>query len=78
MEILHNITVNHYLTLSIVLFAIGVFGVLFRRNAIIDVRKLDQRLSYLKTYFKTSLNRVAFKRRTNHKNKLSGQRPQRY
>ncbi|MFM1999678.1 MAG: hypothetical protein RL204_1625 [Bacteroidota bacterium] len=35
MEILHNITVNHYLTLSIVLFAIGVFGVLFRRNAII-------------------------------------------
>ena len=50
----------------------------FRRNAIIDVRKLDQRLSYLKTYFKTSLNRVAFKRRTNHKNKLSGQRPQRY
>lgn len=35
MEILHNITVNHYLTLSVILFAIGAFGVLFRRNAII-------------------------------------------
>ncbi|MFZ4784499.1 MAG: NADH-quinone oxidoreductase subunit NuoK [Flavobacteriales bacterium] len=35
MEILHHITVNHYLTLSVILFAIGAFGVIFRRNAII-------------------------------------------
>ena len=35
MEILHNITINHYLGLSTVLFALGVFGMLFRKNAII-------------------------------------------
>jgi NADH-quinone oxidoreductase subunit K len=35
MEILHNITINHYLVLSAVLFALGVFGMLFRKNAII-------------------------------------------
>ncbi|MEN9333381.1 MAG: NADH-quinone oxidoreductase subunit NuoK [Bacteroidota bacterium] len=35
MEILHNVTINHYLGLSTVLFALGVFGMLFRKNAII-------------------------------------------
>ncbi len=35
MEILHNITINHYLGLSTVLFALGVFGMLLRKNAII-------------------------------------------
>ena len=35
MEILHNITINHYLGLSAILFALGVFGMLFRKNAII-------------------------------------------
>ncbi len=35
MEILHNVTINHYLGLSTVLFALGVFGMLYRKNAII-------------------------------------------
>ena len=35
MEILHNITINPYWGLSTVLFALGVFGMLFRKNAII-------------------------------------------
>ena len=35
MELFHNITINHYLTLSAILFALGVFGILYRRNAII-------------------------------------------
>lgn len=35
MEILPGITVDHYLLLSTVLFALGVFGILYRRNAII-------------------------------------------
>lgn len=34
-ELLHNITINEYLMLCVALFAIGVFGVLYRRNAII-------------------------------------------
>ncbi len=32
---MHNITIEHYLILSTVLFCIGVAGVLLRRNAII-------------------------------------------
>jgi NADH-quinone oxidoreductase subunit K len=35
MQTLHNIPINLYLVLSTVLFSIGVFGVLLRRNAII-------------------------------------------
>ncbi len=35
MEILHNIYIQHYLALSIALFCIGIFGLLFRKNAII-------------------------------------------
>jgi NADH-quinone oxidoreductase subunit K len=35
MQLFHNITINHYLTLSAVLFALGLFGILYRRNAII-------------------------------------------
>jgi NADH-quinone oxidoreductase subunit K len=35
MQLFHNITVNHYLILSAVLFGLGAFGILFRRNAII-------------------------------------------
>ncbi len=35
MEILPNVTINHYLMLSVALFTIGAFGILFRRNAII-------------------------------------------
>ena len=35
MQLYHNITINHYLVLSAVLFALGIFGILYRRNAII-------------------------------------------
>jgi NADH-quinone oxidoreductase subunit K len=35
MQIFSNITMDHYLGLSIALFSLGVFGVLFRKNAII-------------------------------------------
>ncbi len=35
MQLFHNITVNHYLILSSILFGLGAFGVLYRRNAII-------------------------------------------
>jgi NADH-quinone oxidoreductase subunit K len=34
-SILDNLHVNNYLILSVILFAIGVMGVLFRRNTII-------------------------------------------
>jgi NADH-quinone oxidoreductase subunit K len=35
MEILPNISINHYVIVSVILFCIGVMGVLVRRNAII-------------------------------------------
>jgi NADH-quinone oxidoreductase subunit K len=35
MEILHKITINHYIIVSTILFCIGIMGVLIRRNAII-------------------------------------------
>ncbi|MDZ4751091.1 MAG: NADH-quinone oxidoreductase subunit NuoK [Flavobacteriales bacterium] len=35
MELIKGITINHYLILSVVLFALGTFGIMFRRNAII-------------------------------------------
>jgi NADH-quinone oxidoreductase subunit K len=35
MEILPSITINHYVIVSVILFCIGVLGVLTRRNAII-------------------------------------------
>ncbi len=35
MQLFYNITVNHYLILSSVLFGLGAFGILYRRNAII-------------------------------------------
>lgn len=35
MELLTGVTINHYIFLAVVLFAIGAFGVMYRRNAII-------------------------------------------
>ena len=35
MELLPNITIYHYVILSIVLFGIGVIGVMVRRNALV-------------------------------------------
>jgi len=39
------ITVHHYLVLSTLLFAIGLFGVLFQRNIIIVLMSLELMLS---------------------------------
>jgi NADH-quinone oxidoreductase subunit K len=35
MEIIPGVTIHHYLILSVTLFCLGVFGILYRRNAII-------------------------------------------
>ena len=35
LSIFHSLEISHYIYLSTVLFSIGLFGVLFRRNAII-------------------------------------------
>jgi NADH-quinone oxidoreductase subunit K len=35
MELIAGITIHHYLLLAIVLFALGTFGIMLRRNAII-------------------------------------------
>jgi NADH-quinone oxidoreductase subunit K len=35
MELLPNITINHYLLVSVALFSLGILGILVRRNAII-------------------------------------------
>jgi NADH-quinone oxidoreductase subunit K len=35
MEILPSISINHYVVVSVILFCIGILGVLTRRNAII-------------------------------------------
>lgn len=35
LSIFHSLEISHYIYLSCVLFSIGLFGVLFRRNAII-------------------------------------------
>jgi NADH-quinone oxidoreductase subunit K len=35
LSIFHSLEISHYIYLSTVLFCIGLFGVLFRRNAII-------------------------------------------
>jgi NADH-quinone oxidoreductase subunit K len=35
MQVLPNITIEHYLSLSAVLFCLGLFGMMFRKNAII-------------------------------------------
>jgi len=35
MEIIPGITIEHYLVLSLILFCLGIFGILYRRNAII-------------------------------------------
>ncbi|MEN9639391.1 MAG: hypothetical protein RLZZ262_1259 [Bacteroidota bacterium] len=35
MEILPNITIDHYLYFSTILFCLGIAGILYRRNAII-------------------------------------------
>lgn len=35
MQLLHHITIEHYLYFSVALFCLGIAGILYRRNAII-------------------------------------------
>jgi NADH-quinone oxidoreductase subunit K len=44
-QILDGVSVQYYLILSVVLFAIGVFGVLTRRNAIIIFMSIELMLN---------------------------------
>jgi NADH-quinone oxidoreductase subunit K len=60
MQLFHNITVNHYLVLSAVLFGLGAFGVLFRRNAIIMFMCIELMLNAV------NLTLVAFSKMWNH------------
>ncbi|MBL0314219.1 MAG: NADH-quinone oxidoreductase subunit NuoK [Flavobacteriales bacterium] len=53
-------TVNHYLVLSSVLFGLGAFGVLFRRNAIIMFMCIELMLNAV------NLTLVAFSKMWNH------------
>jgi len=52
------ITLNHYLALSAVLFFIGVYGVLFRRNLIVILMSIELMLNAVNVSF------VAFSRYT--------------
>lgn len=45
MNLFYNITINHYLVLSAVLFGMGAFGILFRRNAIIMLMCIELMLN---------------------------------
>jgi NADH-quinone oxidoreductase subunit K len=45
MEILPNITVDHYLYLSIILFSLGVFGVIYRKSAILMFMSIELMLN---------------------------------
>ncbi|MFP6665114.1 MAG: NADH-quinone oxidoreductase subunit NuoK [Deltaproteobacteria bacterium] len=52
-----DVPVDHYLVLAAILFAIGVFGVLFRRNVIVMLMSVELMLNGVNITF------VAFARR---------------
>ena len=60
MELYHNITINHYLALSAVLFGMGALGILFRRNAIIMFMCIELMLNAV------NISLVAFSKMWNH------------
>lgn len=45
MELYGNITINHYIWLSSILFCLGAFGMLYRRNAIIMFMSVELMLN---------------------------------
>lgn len=45
LSIFHSLEISHYIYLSTVLFSIGLFGVLFRRNAIIVLMCIELMLN---------------------------------
>jgi NADH-quinone oxidoreductase subunit K len=56
MELIPGITVHHYLMLATFLFAMGIFGILYRRNAIIMFMCVELMLNAV------NLSLVAFSR----------------
>jgi NADH-quinone oxidoreductase subunit K len=53
MELLYPVTLNHYLVLSALLFAIGVAGVLSRKNLFISLMSLELMLNAVNLSFVT-------------------------
>jgi NADH-quinone oxidoreductase subunit K len=45
LDIFQSVSIHHYIAVSAVLFCIGVFGVLFRRNAIIIFMSVELMLN---------------------------------
>jgi NADH-quinone oxidoreductase subunit K len=50
-SVLQQIGIEHYIFLSLVLFCIGVFGVLYRRNAIIVFMSIEMMLNAVNLLF---------------------------
>lgn len=61
---LHPITINHYLVLSVVLLAIGVIGMLVRRNVVVMMMSVELILNAV------NVNLIAFSK---HLQDLNGQ-----
>jgi NADH-quinone oxidoreductase subunit K len=61
---LHPITINHYLVLSVILLTIGVTGMLVRRNIVVMMMSLELILNAV------NVNLVAFSK---HMQDLNGQ-----
>ena len=59
MQFIEGITINHYIFLATILFAIGAFGVMYRRNAIIIFMCIELMLNAV------NLLLVAFSRQWN-------------
>jgi NADH-quinone oxidoreductase subunit K len=45
MEILPGVSIDHYLWLAVVLFSLGVFGILYRKNAILMFMSIELMLN---------------------------------
>jgi NADH:ubiquinone oxidoreductase subunit K len=56
MHLAHHLTLTHYLTLAAILFAIGFYGVLTRRNAIAIMMSIELMFNAV------NINLVAFNR----------------
>ncbi|MBL7811833.1 MAG: NADH-quinone oxidoreductase subunit NuoK [Bacteroidetes bacterium] len=50
-SIFHTVEISHYIYLSCVLFCIGLFGVLFRRNAIVLLMCIELMLNAVNLLF---------------------------
>ena len=60
--IFQNLDISHYIYLSTVLFSIGLFGVLFRRNAIVLLMCIELMLNAVNLLF-TALSTYMEERR---------------